>query len=582
MLPIRAALILLLTLRAAFGQESEKPQIPVLYQSIVITASPVEPQLDRRNEEIFRQTLFSRDDQVFHLVAAGIDAGQHEGGGKSIEVRRFGFNLDHGGVNGGLKVLVDNVQQNQTTQGHGQGYLGSLKTLSPELVQEVNIINGPFSAEYGDFSGLGVVHIRLRESLPEEWTARVQGGSFGMKRGFLSLSPTLKNADGFVAYEGAGTDGPFLEPLRYRRDNLTANWTRRLSARRSLGVKLNGGRNDFYSSGQVPLDQVAAGRLNAFGFIDPTDGGRGRASTAGIYYRVEGEDGALLRADGFVSRSLLDLYSNFTFFLNKPEMGDAFQQHDSRLQQGANLQYLRPQRAGAAAGLFTAGANFHANQINVSLYPRIGRNPTGVTTRADARVTNGAGYLQESLSLLAGRLQVGGGIRYDIFGISVSDRFDTGANGGQTVGRAQPKLNLAYLPSRRWPLTVYANYGRGISSTDARGVNADRGSVTIGALSGNIAASATTGYAREIVVQRAGAPQVEGIVAVPEIHLAYESGARVQGNGISGGASYPPAVVISAVNSVALSASGIVDSAESPGQIDIHGIACSNCRRKSI
>jgi hypothetical protein len=28
-----------------------------------------------------------------------IDAGQHEGGGKSREIRRFGFNLDHGGVN---------------------------------------------------------------------------------------------------------------------------------------------------------------------------------------------------------------------------------------------------------------------------------------------------------------------------------------------------------------------------------------------------------------------------------------------------------------------------------------------------
>ncbi len=88
---------------------------------------------------------------------AGINAGQHEGGGKSLEIRRFGFNTDHGGVNGVLKVLVDGVQQNQGTQGHGQGYLGQLKTLTPELVQDVTILNGPFSAAYGDFSGLGVV-----------------------------------------------------------------------------------------------------------------------------------------------------------------------------------------------------------------------------------------------------------------------------------------------------------------------------------------------------------------------------------------------------------------------------------------
>jgi len=93
--------------------------------------------IDRRNEAVYRDTLFSRDDQVFHTLDAGINAGQHEGGGKSLEIRRFGFILDHGGVSGGLKVPVDNVQQNNGTQGHGQGYLGQLKSLTPELVQDV-------------------------------------------------------------------------------------------------------------------------------------------------------------------------------------------------------------------------------------------------------------------------------------------------------------------------------------------------------------------------------------------------------------------------------------------------------------
>lgn len=446
------------------------PVIPPLYQRIVITAAPVEPRMERRNEEVFRQTLFSRDDQIFHLLAAGIDAGQHEGGGKSIEVRRFGFNLDHGGVNGGLKVLVDNVQQNQTTQGHGQGYLGALKTLSPELVSEVDIINGPFSAEYGDFSGLGVVHIRLREDLPDEWTARLQAGSFNMLRGFLAFSPRIAGGSVFAAYEGSRTDGPFVEPLGYRRDNLTAGFTRRLSGMRSLGLRFNGGGNRFRSSGQIPLDEVAAGRLSRFGAIDPTGGGRGFAGTLGLYFRQEAESGAVWRADGFVSRSLLDLYSNFTFFLNNPETGDAFQQHDSRLQQGANLQYLRPQKWSGVTGLLAAGGNFHANQIEVALYPRLGRTPTDVTTRAHARVTNGAGYIQDTLSLLAGRLQLGAGLRYDAFRFSVEDRVDPALTAGRYAGRLQPKAHFAFTPSHRLPVTLHANYGRGISSIDARGL----------------------------------------------------------------------------------------------------------------
>ena len=49
----------------------------------------------------------SRDDQVFQALDAGINAGQHAGGGKAVDARRFGFNLDHGGVSGGLEVLVD-------------------------------------------------------------------------------------------------------------------------------------------------------------------------------------------------------------------------------------------------------------------------------------------------------------------------------------------------------------------------------------------------------------------------------------------------------------------------------------------
>ena len=123
---MRRFLLCILMTAAARAQEPESPApaIPVLKTTIVITASPVEPALDRRNSEVFNRTLFSRDDQIFHVLDAGINAGQHEGGGKSLEIRRFGFNLDHGGVNGGLKVLVDDVQQNQGTQGHGQGYLG--------------------------------------------------------------------------------------------------------------------------------------------------------------------------------------------------------------------------------------------------------------------------------------------------------------------------------------------------------------------------------------------------------------------------------------------------------------------------
>ncbi|HEX8456267.1 MAG TPA: TonB-dependent receptor [Pyrinomonadaceae bacterium] len=456
--------------------------VPPIHESVLIEATALDPSIERRNETVYDHTLFARDDQLFQTLSAGINAGQHEGGGKSLEVRRFGFNLDHGGVGGGLKVLVDAVQQNQATQGHGQGYLGSLKSLTPELVQSVDILNGPFSAQYGDFSGLGVVHIRQKETLPDVLTARLQVGSFNTRRAFLAYSPRLRSAAALVAYEGSRSDGPFERPLAYTRDNLNGNYTRRLSDKRAVGVKFNAGRNDFFSSGQIPLDEVAAGRLSRFGFLDPDGGGRVRSGVVSVYFRDERASSATLKADAFVSRSLFDLYSNFTFFLADEVNGDEIQQHDSRLQEGANVQYLRPYKLFNQLSLVTLGANYHDNRINVGLYPTVARNPiavgarvsANVTTRlltdARARVTNSSGYVQNGIDLWHGHLHVETGLRFDYFRFDVRDRVAPELSGTEHAALVQPKFNVAYSPADNFPATFYFNYGRGISSQDARGV----------------------------------------------------------------------------------------------------------------
>jgi outer membrane receptor protein involved in Fe transport len=443
--------------------------IDPINEELVINTKTLEPSIERRNGKIFSDTLFSRDDQIFQSLDAGINAGQHEGGGKSLEIRRFGFNLDHGGVNGGLKVLTDNIQQNQGTQGHGQGYLGSLKSLSPELVQDVDIINGPFSAEYGDFSGLGVVHIRTKESLSQQLTARLQGGQFGTFRSFLAYSPPIKDS-AFFAWEHSQTKGPFLNPLKYVRDNFTGNFTKKLSESRAIGFKFNGGRNVYRSSGQIPLDLVSNGELDRFGVIDPDNGGKVHSGTAGVYFRDETSSGRIFKVDAFVSRSLFDLYSNFTFYLNDPINGDEVQQHDSRLQQGISAQYLKPVKFGNAIGVFSAGGSFHANQINVGLDRSLGRNPYEIVTKANAKVNNFGTYAQQNLDLFGSHVNINFGVRYDYFSYDVKDRVFSNLSGKQSQGKFQPKFNIAYSPSDKLPLAFYFNYGRGITSQDARGV----------------------------------------------------------------------------------------------------------------
>jgi hypothetical protein len=451
-------------------------EIPKAQETLVITATAADPAIDRRNDTVYKNTLFLRDDQLFETLDSGINAGQHEGGGKSLEFRRFGFNLDHGGQNGGLKVLVDDIPQNQATQGHGQGYLGSLKALSPELVNGVDLINGPFSAEYGDFSALGVIHIRLNERLDDTWTLRAQGGSFGGYRTFAAWSPHLKTADSFLAWEHAYTDGPFKLPLHYVRDNFTANYTCKIDSRQSLGFKFNGGRNDFDSSGQIPLDLVYSGALDRFGYMDPSDGGNVRNGTAGAYYKKNLGANDTLRVDGYVARSLFDLFSNFTFYLNDPVNGDGIQQHDSRLQEGASAQYIHAVQVSGFPALFTAGANLADSWINVDLFHAKDRQiiapvPGNPSTESNVHITNPAVYAQQGVDFP--HLHVDAGLRFDEFRFSVTDSLSPANSGLNHAGSVEPKVNIVYTPTGRFPMAIHFNFGRAVTSQDARGMAID-------------------------------------------------------------------------------------------------------------
>jgi hypothetical protein len=449
--------------------------IPRVAESLVITAAAPDPAIDRRNDTIYKNTLFLRDDQLFETLDGGINAGQHEGGGKSIEVRRFGFNLDHGGLNGGLKVLVDDVPQNQATQGHGQGYLGSLKSLSPELVNDVDMINGPFSAEYGDFSALGVIHIRLKEHLDNQLTLRAQGGSFDGYRTFAAWSPQSKAADSFIAWEHAYTDGPFLNPLHYVRDNFTGNYSRKFANGQSLGFKFNGGRNNFDSSGQIPLDMVYAGVLDRFGYMDPGDGGRVRNGTGSVYYKRNIGANDTLHVDGFVTRSLFDLFSDFTFYLNDPVNGDGIQQHDSRLGEGSSAQYVRAGHIRGVPALFMAGGNVTDNWINVDLFHAKDRHilppvPGSPWTESNVHILNPAVYVQQGFDLR--RLHLDAGLRFDGFRFNVFDRIAS-TSSLNYEGSLEPKVNLIYTPSDHIPAAFHFNFGRAVTSQDARGIAID-------------------------------------------------------------------------------------------------------------
>jgi hypothetical protein len=97
---------------------------------------------------------------------------------------------------------------------------------------------------------------------------------------------------------------------------------------------------DWDSTDQVAERAVTSGQISRFGYLDPSDGGKAsRQSVAADFQRSIGP--ASVRATGFLLHNSLNLFSNFTYFLDDPENGDQFEQAERRTAAGGRLTYRR-------------------------------------------------------------------------------------------------------------------------------------------------------------------------------------------------------------------------------------------------
>jgi hypothetical protein len=53
--------------------------VPPISESVTIQAEALTPDIEYRNDSVYKNTLFGRDDQLVQTLNAGINAGQHEG-----------------------------------------------------------------------------------------------------------------------------------------------------------------------------------------------------------------------------------------------------------------------------------------------------------------------------------------------------------------------------------------------------------------------------------------------------------------------------------------------------------------------
>ncbi|MFO0660698.1 MAG: TonB-dependent receptor [Polyangiaceae bacterium] len=414
-------------------------------------------------------------------AAPGLFAVQHAGGGKANQYFLRGFDADHGTDVG---FFVDGVPINMPSHGHGQGWT-DFHFLIPELVVSLDAYKGPYYAQFGDFSTAGALNLRLAERF-EESRVSLTVGEYNMLRGLVIASPDL--ADDWrtvLAAEMYGADGPFQNPEKFRRFNVFARATHDLGPRSSVSMTWMSYGGQWNASGQIPARAVcgegesgvpapgAYGQpcMSRFGTVDPSEGGSTQRHMASISFSTAAHDSDLSAMAYFINYRF-QLYSNFTFFEKDPIHGDEIEQTDQRSVFGADVRARRHVHYGASRFTTTFGAQARHDSIDNALYHDEARERLE-TQKKHAIEESSLGLFVEEDVRLTNAIRFVAALRADRFDVSVEDkREDLSSTGNKSSGTdsamlLSPKLMFVISPTK-W-LDLFADYGRGFHSNDARG-----------------------------------------------------------------------------------------------------------------
>jgi outer membrane receptor protein involved in Fe transport len=432
--------------------------VPAHYDNAVGTSDAASQGLIHRSLLDSRPAL--RPGEVLEFVP-GVIVTQHSGDGKANQYFLRGFNLDHGTD---FATTVDGLPVNMPTHGHGQGY-SDLNFLIPELVERIAYRKGPYFAQTGNFSAAGSADIAYRRMLDAPFAALTLG-EHGYRRAVLGGSTTLApGLDLLAAIEAMGHDGPWTTPQGLERYNGVLKLS---SGTRAQGwsASLMGYSGHWTSTDQVPHRAIDDGRIGRFDAIDPTDGGRTqRLSAAAEWHRHEAGGG--WQVAGYAMRYGLQLWSNFTYALERPE-GDQFEQQDGRQVYGLSAVRDWTHTLAGRPSRTEAGWQLRHDRIRVGLFDTAARERVATTREDQVRETAHGLYLSNDTVWLPW-LRTVAGLRADHHRTDVDS--DLEANSGQaSATRLSPKLSAVFGPWARTELFV--NAGRGLHSNDARGTTA--------------------------------------------------------------------------------------------------------------
>jgi len=450
-------------------EPSPRPEESILPPVVVTAPPPVsassEVFIPGRDFELRPQ---GRPADVLRLVP-GLVISQHQGGGKAEQYFLRGFDADHGTD---VALFIDGLPVNLRSHAHGQGY-ADLHFLIPETVQRLDGFKGPYFVEFGDFATAGAFNFVTRDTVDENY-AEAAGGSFATQRYLTLFSPTRDALKTLVAIEYYRSDGPFEHPNGYERFNVFAKAKASLTETMDLSLWASHYQADWHGSGEIPARAVRAGLISRFGAIDPNEGGTTQRTNVNLDWRWRPTENQLITVHAYGTYYVLDLFNDFTFFLNDQQNGDGINQRDRRYMAGLDALYQHQSKPFDISLTSSAGFQYRIDTPRVVLATSVQRHQLARAEDVSIVEQSYSPFVKFDIVPLSW-LRLVTGARGDIFSYDVNSRVNTTGNdlnGRVTKARPNVKANLVLGP---WYQTeLFANFGTGFHSNDARSVVADR------------------------------------------------------------------------------------------------------------
>ena len=388
--------------------------------------------------------------RVAELLEAvpGMVAVQHSGSGKANQYFLRGFNLDHGTD---FTTYIDGVPWNLRSHGHGQGYL-DVNGLLPEIVDRIDYRKGPYRADVGDFSMAAASFIRTIDRLDSGFLSLESGEN---NWGRLAAGTTTDIGDGALTtigeYKTYGGPWQRSEDLSH-----VSVWSKYLRPTDfgQISFTLSGYNGDWHPTEQVPERAIGSPVCpDAYCSLDPTAGGNTSRWIAGTQ----------MVADAWDASAYLQFYD--WHMQSNPTYDAQINQFDRRTTAGGRVNRTLVDSIDLDLNV---GAEFRYDDIGpVGLDENDAGQFVANISNNDIGETSVGAYAEGSwrpttdLRLLAG-------LRADYYDFNVDAINPTSFAGSATDSQVSPSAAIAYAASNN--VELYASWGRGFHSNDARGV----------------------------------------------------------------------------------------------------------------